>query len=466
LHEIGNVGGIAALKWYLSHSSSSPVDLFIMAPSCVPSSKYEMGGAKIGLDQLKEINTWPHVIGLGEVMDIEGVTGRNREVLDKISLFAGKPIDGHAPGLRGAALDRYLSAGICSDHETSAIDEAIEKLSKGMHLFIREGSVAKDLTNLIGLITPKYLPLLSLCTDDLSARDLRETGHLDNLLGILVRSGVPLTQALALITTNPAGYFGFSDKKGLGVGKKADIVIFENPEKPEISLTIKNGNIVYRRGDAVKIPESENLASAQPLNVKLPSPEELRIAVQGSKIRVIGVTEGSIVTGDIEYQATVRDGYLAADPDNDILLAYVFDRYRAVSQFGFGFTKGFNLKNGAIGSTYAHDSHNLIVIGDNIEDIHHVAQTLIDGGGGMAARHHGEVSYVPMPYFGLISHLDSSTLLKNEEELMTLAKRMGVCLKNPFFQMSFISLPVIPQLRLTANGLFCVSTSRYVKANH
>jgi adenine deaminase len=167
----------------------------------------------------------------------------------------------------------------------------------------------------------------------------------------------------------------------------------------------------------------------------------------------------------MEHEATIVDGSLAANPDNDIILAYVFDRYRATTRFGFAFTKGFNLKNGAIGSTYAHDSHNLIVIGDNIEDIHHIAHTLKDGGGGMAARHNSETRYISMPYFGMLSNLDCPTFLRMEKELMFLVRKMGVRLKDPFFQMSFLSLPVIPHLRLTAKGLFCVTTLKYVKVN-
>ncbi len=466
LHEIANAGGLAGLRWYLSLLDRIPLDVFVMAPSCVPSSSFELGTGRIGVRELKSLLRSDRVIGLGEIMDLEGVLGRKKGVLRKLSLFGRRPIDGHAPGIVGNALDLYMSAGIYSDHETTSPTEGAEKLKRGMHLFMREGSVSKDLEALLPLVQPANLARLSLCTDDLSARDLFETGHLDRLVARLVRSGVSPFHALRLVTGNPALYFNLNDRNAAAVGKKADLVIFDTPENMQIRATVKAGKVVYRADEPA--PVAVAAFTEVPGGVKVASiaPEGLRRKAKGRKIRVIGVREGTILMEDLTIQARFENGYLTADRESDVIFAYVFDRYRAEESFGFGFVHGFGLRGGAIGTTYAHDSHNLIVIGDNVEDIHRVLETLKACGGGMAATFAGETACVPMPYYGIISSLDGPGFLRKEAELDRLVRKMGVQLKNPFFQMSFLSLPVIPHLRLTTKGLFHVVTSRYVSPNH
>lgn len=468
LHEIANAGGMEGLRWYLSLMDRVPLDLFVMAPSCVPSSRYELGAARLGAGDLRALSRLRRVIGLGEVMDIEGVAGRRRDVVRKISLFAGKPVDGHAPGLAGKDLDLYMSAGIHSDHETSGKEEGSEKLRKGMHLFLREGSVAKDLGNLEALISPENMDRLSLCTDDLSFRDLHDKGHLDRTVSRLVRSGVPLPRALRLVTTSPASYFNLSDRNAPAPGRKADLVVFDRPEEMRVRLTVKDGAVVYREGGEARGPRPAAVDSPLPSAMKVASfsKEELRKKASGNRIRVMAVTEGSIVAGDTTADARIEDGFLAADPGRDIALAYIFDRYRREATYGFGFVKGFGLKQGALGTTYAHDSHNLIVLGSDVDAVYEVLEVLKGCGGGMAACHKGTTSHVPMPYFGILSQLGSDAFLEREAELGRLVREMGIGLANPFFQMSFLSLPVIPHLRLTTKGLFHVASSTYVEASH
>jgi adenine deaminase len=465
LHEVANAGGLAGVRWYLSLMDGVPLDLLVMAPSCVPSSRYELGAARLGVRELKSLRASRRVIGLGEVMDMEGVMGRRGDVLRKIALFEGKPVDGHAPGLIGDDLDLYMSVGIHSDHETTQEDEGLEKLRRGMHLFLREGSVAKDLRNLQPLISPKNLGRLSLCTDDLSFRDLYEQGHLDCIVSRLVRSHVPLFHALRLVTTNPALYFSLNDRNAPAPGRKADLVVFDRPEDMRVRVTVKDGKIVYREGEEVAPPPAR-LDVPVSMRVAHFSKEGLRKKAKGSRIRVMGVKEGEILIDDMSAEARTENGYLAADTDRDIALAYIFDRYRYEETYGFGFVKGFGLKSGALGTTYAHDSHNLIIVGDNMDDIYRVFEVLKELGGGMAASHNGATACIPMPYFGILSPLDARTFLDEEAELDGLVREMGVTLRNPFFQMSFLSLPVIPHLRLTTKGLFHVPTLRYVEANH
>ncbi len=467
LHEIANAGGMDGLRWYLSLIEEVPLDVYVMAPSCVPSSRFELGADSIGAADLAGLKTLSRVKGLGEVMDIEGVMSRRQSVMEKMAVFEGLPIDGHAPGLTGEALDRYMSAGIYSDHETTALHEAEEKLKRGMHLFLRQGSVAKDLPTLVPVIRPENLASLSLCTDDLSARDLYDSGHLDRLVAYLVGTGVSPFVALRLVTTNPALYFNLNDRNRLAVGKKADLIVFDDLTSMQIRMTIKNGTIVYGEGEDSQTDELPATEPAPaPLNVAAFSPEALRPRAQGSKLRVMGVAEGSIITEGLSAAAIIKDGYLLPDERQDTVYAYTFDRYRAEERFGFGFARGFCIKNGALGSTYAHDSHNLIIVGDNIEDIFAVFVTLKECGGGMAACRNGEKAVIPMSCYGIISGLDARTFLRKETELDRLVRKMGVRLKNPFFQMSFLSLPVIPHLRLTTKGLLDVPTSTFVPASY
>lgn len=466
LHEIANAGGMAGMKWYLSLLDLIPLDVFVMAPSSVPSCSFEQGAGRIGMRELRSLQRAKRVIGLGEVMDVAGVIGRKSHIVKKLSLFDRKPVDGHAPGLVGSTLDLYMSAGICSDHETTDLNEGTEKVERGMHLFIREGSVAKDMSTLLPLVHAGNMDRLSLCTDDLSAKDLFQSGHLDRLVSRLVSAHISPFDAIRLVTTNPALYFNLNDRNRLAVGKKADLAIFETPENMRVKATIKSGKVVYHEGEDTGTTDSVQPAVTGHIKISHVSKEDLRRRAEGSKIRVIGVREGTIVMEDLDMEARIDNNYLAADPERDVIFAYVFDRYSAQKKYGFGFAHGFALQKGAIGTTYAHDSHNLIVIGDNAEDIHHVVRNLEKCGGGMAASHNGTAVCVPMAHFGIISQLDGPAFLRKEAELDDLVRKMGVRLTNPFFQMSFLSLPVIPHLRLTTKGLFHVATSRYVEANH
>ncbi len=463
LHEIANAGGLPGLKWYLRLLDAIPLDVYVMAPSCVPSCRFEKGFGELGARELEWLKSHKRVIGLGEMMDVGGVLARKKPVIKKINLFAGKPVDGHAPTLSGRALRSYIAAGIHSDHETTTHKERTEKLALGMHLFLRQGSVSKDLDRSLPLIRKGRLSRLSLCTDDLSVRDLFEHGHLDLLVRRLVRAGLPLARALRLATISPAHYFNLSDRKGLDLGRKADLAIFEDPKEIRVRMTVKNGRVVYRDGE--RRDEGHTLTGGARSRMKVArfSPEDLRREARGHTVHVIGVREGTLLSEHRIAEARTEDGYLAPDPDRDIACAYVFDRYREEKQYGFGFVQGFSLRGGAIGTTYAHDSHNLIIVGDNPADVFAVLTGLAEGNGGMALSRQGRlVEHIPMPFYGIISDCDGREYLRREKRMDEALKRMGVKLANPFFQMSFLSLPVIPALRLTTRGLFDVDRQRHI----
>jgi adenine deaminase len=455
------------VQWYLRLLETTPLDVLVMAPSCVPSCRFEQGFGELGIRELTRLKRHHRVIGLGEMMDIEGVLNRKRSVMRKIDLFAGKPIDGHAPMLSGKALRTYLSAGIHSDHETTNLEEGREKLALGMHLFLRHGSVSKDLDTLLPLIEAPHLAQLSLCTDDLSVRDLFEYGHLDALVRRLVRGGLPLARALRLVTINPASYFNLADRKGLGLGRKADLVIFEDPQDIRVRVTIKDGKIAYRDGKNLH-QEAATKKTTPPSRIRVArfTPDDLRQRAMGRTMHVIGVREGTLLSEHRVAEARIEDGYLLPDADRDIIYAYVFDRYRGEKRHGFGFVHGLSMRDGAVGTTYAHDSHNLIIVGDNVADIFTVLTRLTDENGGMALSRQGRlIEHVPMPFYGIISDCDGHEFARREKQMLDHLKYMGVTLTNPLFQISFLSLPVIPALRLTTRGLFDVSRHRHIETS-
>lgn len=466
LHEIANAGGVEGVRWYLDLLKHLPVDVFVMAPSCVPSCPFEQGAGVMGIKELRRLKGMSGVIGLGEVMDVPGVRRRDHAIMRKIELFSGKPIDGHAPRLRGPGLVQYLSAGICSDHETTGLDEAKEKLRAGIHLFLRMGSASKDLRRLLPLIEPHALPSLSLCTDDLSTVDLSRHGHIDSLIRYLIEQGVSLMDSLKLATVNAASYFCLVDRNRIGVGKKADLAVFDGPDKMRIKMTIKDGRIAYREGDvlwpppgAVKSPTIENRIADFEMR-------DLLQRARGGRIHVIVVEEGTLITNHAVEDARIKNGVLTADPDDGLCLAYAFDRYRGDQRFGFGFVRGFSIRGGAIGTTYAHDSHNMLIVGDNAADAFEVFNCLKRGGGGMATARKGRIeAFIPMSYYGIITDLTGDEFLQREADLKESTIRMGMDRQDAFFQLSFLSLPVIPDLRLTTNGLFDVGKSRYIQAN-
>ncbi|HAR96797.1 MAG TPA: hypothetical protein DCR97_12675 [Deltaproteobacteria bacterium] len=468
LHEIANAGGLEGMIWYMDLLEQLPVDVFIMAPSCVPSCPFERGGGVLGLRELRRLRDMPRVIGLGEVMDVSGVQKRDRSLMRKIGLFSGKPIDGHAPQLRGPHLHQYMSAGICSDHETTDLEEAEEKLTAGMHLFLRMGSASKDLKRLTPLIGPHVLPLLSLCTDDLSTADLANHGHMDSVIRYLVDRGVSILDAMKMATVNASSYFCLVDRAHLGLGKKADLTIFDGPKKMQIKMVIKNGRIAYREGDSLWPAEPTACAKAPSTESRIAdfALSDLAQPAKGDKIHVIASEEGTLATGHLVESARVKDGILACDPDDGLCFAYAFDRYGADRRFGFGFVRGFSIHSGAIGTTYTHDSHNMLIVGDNAVDVFEVLQCLKREGGGMAASREGRIeAFIPMPYYGIISDLSGPEFLRRETSLRESINKMGTYQDNPMFRLSFLSLPVIPDLRLTVNGLFDVAEERHIEAS-
>jgi len=438
----------------------------VMAPSCVPATHLETSGAELGVEELRELRSIPEVIGLGEMMNYPGVLNLDEGVLSKLRAFSDAVIDGHAPGLRGAELSAYLSAGIGSDHESITYEEALEKLSQGMWIMIREGSASRKLKSLAPLAKGGHRRLM-LVSDDIHAEDILSEGHMDRCLRRAVEEGVDPVEAVRMATLNPSEYFGLRHLGAISPSKSADLVIVDNLREFKAELVILNGEVVAREGRYLAGVRGSLPEAARRKTVRMPEavPERVEIYYKGeeAQVRVIGVVEGEIYTESLTHTLSVEDGVVKPDVEADILKACVFERHRGSGRIGRGFVKGFGLKAGAIASTVAHDSHNLIAVGVDDRDICTAANRLRSLNGGLIVVEDGEVkAELPLPVAGLMSTLKAEEVAEGVEHLHREAERLGCSLRSPFMQLSFLALPVIPQLRITDYGLVDVDLLQVV----
>lgn len=439
-HEIANVAGIAGIEAMMNDAERTPLDLFFMLPSCVPATPMDSAGATLTAADLAPLLDNPWVIGLGEMMNVPGVLQDDPDVLAKIHLCS--IVDGHAPMLSGALLDRYIRSGIQSDHECITRDEAEEKLRKGMYIFMREGAAAQNLRDLAPLADCRTSPRCAFATDDRHADMLDARGSIDDCIRIAVESGVPLETALRMATLTPAERFGLSDRGALAPGRIADFIVLEDSD----IFSVKS---VFKRGvEIVDLPYSSPAPLQTIFNCRLPTEEDLKIKGIGPA-RVIGIIPGQITTREEIHDLIGSD---LPDPTIDILKAVVCDRYRA-GGFGVGLVHGFGLSKGALAASISHDSHNIVAIGADDSDIVKAIQTVETLNGGMVVVIDGEATALPLQWGGIMSDQPYSDVVKVLEQLDGLAGSLGA-IDNPFMYLSFLALTVIPELRLTERGLF------------
>ncbi|MBL7205452.1 MAG: adenine deaminase, partial [Desulfobacteraceae bacterium] len=370
-HEIANVKGLSGVYFMLRESSEIPFDIFYMAPSCVPATHLETSGATLKASDLSELKDEPRILGLAEMMNFPGVLMGDQEVLEKIVLFRNQVLDGHCPFLRGHDLQAYLTAGICSDHETTDRSEGLEKVENGMMLMIREGTSAKNLEELLPLINSKNSRRFCFVSDDLHAEDIQQRGHLNFIVRKAIQLGLDPATAVQLVTINPAQYFGLKDRGAVAPGYCADFVILDDLETFKVDSVYKNGRIVVDQGILVNFPmkqfpmkqDESPLMQSKPLNIAPLTPESFRIPHFGGKARVIELVSGQIVTKALYEEVKSTNGFVTSDIESDILKLCVVERHQASGRIGLGLVKGFGLKCGAIASSVAHDSHNVIVVG-------------------------------------------------------------------------------------------------------
>jgi adenine deaminase len=458
-HEIGNVCGKTGIRYMLE--KQSPLNLYAMAPSCVPATHMETSGALLSADDIAEILEHPRVLGLAEMMNFPGTVAAAPDVLAKLRVARKRkvPIDGHAPGLGGRDLQAYIASGISSDHECTTLAEAEEKLRAGMAIFIREGSTARNLEELMPLLHSPAACHCLLVTDDRHADDLVERGHLDYILRRAVHYGASAVIALQMVTINPARHFGLQRTGAIVPGFRADLVVLDDLEQFTADRVYISGQCVAEKGAMVTAVPEQSLDTLDPVirsSVKI-DPEVVDLSMPGEEgglIRVITCTDGQIVTGQQMLEPKVENGMMVSDVERDILKIVVLERHHGSHAMGIGFVQGLGLARGAIGSTVAHDSHNMIVTGTSDASMLRAIRALTDIRGGLVVAGDEQVyDVLPLPVAGLMSTGTAQKVSDCLDGIRTALEKVGTGVENPFMLLSFLALPVIPELKITDKGL-------------
>jgi len=464
LHEIANVCGSEGIKFVTDSARKLPLDMLFMAPSCVPATHLETSGARISSKDVKKILAHPKIIGLGEMMNFPGVVSEDEEVLKKISAAKGKVIDGHAPGLAGKELNAYLSAGILSDHESTTLEEGSEKLRRGMYLMIREGSSEKNMDALLPLVTDNTYKRCFFVVDDRNCSDLLREGDIDAVVRKAIGRGLEPVRAIQMATINAAEYFRLHDRGGIGPGYIANLITITDLAKLEIDMVFYQGKLVAKQGKPVFLPPPITLELRNTVRIKSPTAKSLKIAAAGETYPVIEIVPGQIVTKKAVEKMKVVDGAVMPDVERDILKLVVVERHKASGNIGLGLVKGFGLKKGALASSVAHDSHNIIAVGTNDLDILKAIEEINRLQGGLVVYADLEIlASLPLPIAGLLSPEPLDVVVSQHEKVVEAAATLGNLPPAPFAILSFLALPVIPELRLTDLGLVDVNEFRLIK---
>jgi adenine deaminase len=463
-HEIANVAGIAGVQFMLEASEDIGLEVFYMAPSCVPSTHLETAGAELSANDIEKLAQHPRVLGLAEVMNFPGVIMGDEAMLDKLERFRDKTIDGHSPGLSGAQLDAYLCGGIGSDHECTRLEEAREKLGKGMHIMLREGSQARDLEALAPLVTAQTKQRCMLVSDDCHPEDLLEQGHMNRVLKRAMELSIDPITAIQLASLNPARYFGLRTLGAIAPGYQADMVLLNSLQPLQIGRVYKKGKLVAEDGKCLlaKKPVAEKVQLIS-MNLEELKEEDLRLQAQGSEMRAIRAVPNTLITEEEIVTVADRQGQAVSDANRDLLKIAVIERHQGSGRKGFGFVRGLGLRKGALASTVAHDSHNLIVVGVSDSDMVIAANTLRELGGGLVVVSDGQVqAQLPLPVAGLMTAASLEQVVAWKKEINQAALELGTTLEHPFMALSFLALPVIPKLKLTDQGLVDVESFTHV----
>ena len=469
-HEIANVCGISGIAYMLEASEDLPLSVYIMLPSCVPSTPFDETGAVMEAEELRVLYSHPRVLGLGEMMNYPGVLADDPKVMQKISEAheLGKLVNGHAPLLGGRGLDKYIAAGISDDHECSTIDEAVERISKGQHVMIRQGTAAKNLEALLPLFDEPWSRRCILVTDDRHPADLISEGHIDNIIRRAVKAGKSPLTAIRMASLQTAEYFGLKSVGAVAPGYRADLLVLDDLETVKVCDVYCGGRLAVSEGKVIdfKKPEIRSDIRKTVRNsfyLDELSPADFYIEPEGSRCRVIKITPGQLLTDEsiAEIDFNRANGI---DIKRDILKLAVIERHLNTGHKGIGFISGIGMKKGSIASSVSHDAHNLIVIGTNDEDMASAANRIRAMGGGNVVVSEGKIiAEMPLPEAGLMSDLSAAEIAAQNEEVRMAVHKLGASAEiEPFMNMAFLSLPVIPSLKMTTLGLVDVNRKRLV----
>ncbi|MCX7905694.1 MAG: adenine deaminase [Elusimicrobiales bacterium] len=454
-HEIANVLGIEGIKYMLSSSVNAMLGVYVMLPSCVPSTELETSGASLSSHDLSLLLNDERVLGIAEVMNYPGVINKNDELLKKILIAKNKRIDGHAPMLSGKQLYAYINTGIASDHECSSEEEAREKLRAGMYVMIREGTAAKNLENLIKLVNKTNSRRIIFVTDDRHLDDIEKEGHINYMVKKSIEYGIEPVKAIQMATINTAEYFRIKNLGAIACGYDADMIVIDNLKKLNIMMVFKKGILVAKDGKIIENiipPYDEKLRGT--INVKWIEYDDFSIKAIGRRARIINVIPNEIITKMSIEEVKVESEYVVPDIERDILKVVVIERHMASGRITKGLVRGFKLKKGAIASSISHDSHNIVVVGTHDGDMYQAAVGVVKMQGGISAAINGQViESLPLPVAGLMSDKSADFVRNKIKRLREIARYFGSDLADPFMAMSFLTLVPIPEIKITDRGI-------------
>ncbi len=450
-HEVGNVLGLAGVEWMLDASEDLPLDVFVMAPSCVPASHFESPGFALGPADMEAILRHPRALGVAEMMNFPAVIAGDPEVLARI---VADHVDGHAPGVAGDALNAYIAAGIRSDHEATTYEEALEKRRRGMWLLIREASNAHNLRDLLPLVRDYGSEHCAFCTDDREPDLLYREGHIDQMCRIAVAEGVPAEDALLMATLHSARAHRLLDRGAVAPGLRADLVLLEDLSEFRPARVWKDGRLVAQDGHAVPFTAAPIPEFVRATMRAAPLEDHAFTIPASARVRVIETVPGQLITLAREEDPTVADGHVVADPERDLAKIAVVERHHATGRVGLGLVRGFGLRAGAFASTVAHDAHNLVVVGVDDASMTACAERLQEIGGGIIVARDGAVrGELALPVAGILSDAPVEDVVAGLEALQDMLHEQGVADDAPFMTLSFLALSVIPALKITDRGL-------------
>lgn len=459
-HEFANVLGIEGIRYVLASGRDLPLSTYITLSSCVPASSFESAYRTLTAEDLLPLLEEERVLGLAEMMNMPGVLQGNEQVLAKILATRkhGLVVDGHAPGLSGMDLNAYATAGVMSDHECTTLEEARERIRLGMWLMIREGSAARNLDTLLPLVQELHPPRVFFVTDDRDPQDLIARGHIDSMVRRAIELGLDPIEAIRLASYNTAQYFRLSERGAIAPGFVADLVVLDDLTTFRVESVYKDGKLVAKSGQLlVETPATTFSGMTNTIHPGKRSVRDLRMPGHSGPVEIIGIEPGQITTKRLREEAPLKNGEIVADPTRDLLKLVVMERHHASGHTGLALVKGFGLRKGALASSVAHDAHNLVIVGANDEDILQAAQVLENIGGGFACVVEGKVqASVPLSLGGLVSPLPVAELAQQLVALDAAAAELGCTLEHPCMTLSFLSLSVIPSLKLTDQGLIDV----------